>query len=134
MIGAGQYWLDVLAPERSVSYIGAARTKSRRDSMAKPNRRAPVRKSSRTQRRSWRSAFACVRERPKLPGCGLHFVDPEGVVLLVVIAVELDSSIQLRCAHVEGIEATSDKRENVVNAHTNAAICSAPLTTCPPEN
>src|ERR1017187_1393994 len=112
----------------------AARTKSRRDSMAKPNRRAPVRKSSRTQRRSWRSAFACVRERPELPGCGLHFVDPEGVVLLVVIAVELGSSIQLRCPHVEGIEATIDKRENVVNAPTNAAIRSALLTTCPPEN
>src|ERR1019366_5340756 len=61
--------------------------------------------------------------------CGLHFVDPEGVVLLVVIAVELDSSIQLRCPHVEGIEATIDKRENVVNAHTNAATRSAPLTT-----
>src|ERR1019366_1646850 len=115
MVGAGQYWLDVLAPERSVSYIAGGPNEIQKTLWPDPNRRAPVRKSSRTQRRSWRSAFACVRARPELPGCGLHFVDPEGVVLLVVIAVELDSSIQLRCAHVEGMEATIDKRENVVN-------------------
>jgi hypothetical protein len=41
----------------------------------------------------------------------LNFADPEGIVLLVVIAVELGSSIQLRCAHLEGIEATIDKGE-----------------------
>ena len=31
--------------------------------------------------------------------------------MLVVIAVELGSSIQLRCAHLEGIEAMIDKGE-----------------------
>lgn len=45
-----------------------------------------------------------VRERVELPGCNLHLVDLEGVVLLVVIAVELDRGIQLRCTHGASIE------------------------------
>jgi hypothetical protein len=43
-----------------------------------------------------------------LPGCGLHLVDPDRVVLLVVIAVELDSSIQLRGVCRLSIEGTID--------------------------
>jgi|ERR1035437_5309455 hypothetical protein len=134
MIGAGQYWLDVLAPERSVSYITGGPNEIHKRQVWPNQIGGHLYASPPAQKRSWQGAFACVRERPELPGCGLHFVDPEGVVLLVAIAVELDSSILLRCPHVEGTEATIDKRENVVNARTNAAIRSAPLTTCPPEN
>jgi hypothetical protein len=37
MIEAGQYWLDVLAPERSVSYITGGPNEIQERQLAKPN-------------------------------------------------------------------------------------------------
>ena len=64
-------------------------------------------KSSRTKGAPPGAPFV-REERRELPGCDLHFVDPHGVVLLVVIAVELDSGIQRRCPHGVNIEAAID--------------------------
>ena len=47
-------------------------------------------------------------ERSELLSCDFHLVDPDGVVLRVIIAVKLDGSIQLRCAYGIGIEGRID--------------------------
>jgi hypothetical protein len=49
-----------------------------------------------------------LQERSELPGCDFHLVDPCGIVLLVAIAVKLDSGIQFRRAYIVGSKGTID--------------------------